>query len=90
MDPSFLGAQASEKLKNHLLATDLSIFDFFKQADPNNTGKISSLTFRHLLLKLNAGLLSGEINQIMDLAFVDTTGLVDWPAFIDRLHLRFF
>jgi Ca2+-binding protein (EF-Hand superfamily) len=77
-----------EKLKHYIRAGKKAIVDLFKQADKNNTGKISSVEFKNIIKQLNLGLSSIEINQLFDYVDISGDGYVDWMAFINRILLK--
>jgi len=77
-----------DKLKRNMRTGKVSMYDLFKEADINQNGKISSVEFRNIILKLNIGFSSTEIGQLMDFANVCKDGLVDWKSFVKRIMLK--
>lgn len=54
-----------EKLRNIVNASTKSLEDIFKEFDTDNNGYISTVEFREALRKLNLGLTSRQIDQVM-------------------------
>jgi Ca2+-binding protein (EF-Hand superfamily) len=77
-----------EKLRQHIRSGKINLIDACKEYDPNETGKISIIEFRGALKKLNIGLTSIEVDQLMDFLNVDQKGMVDWKSFVNRMYLK--
>jgi hypothetical protein len=81
-------ADVFEKLKQFIRAGRNNIIELFKQADVNQTGRVSAIEFRNVIKKLNLGLTSIEVNQLLDFADIFPDGTVDWKSFINRILLK--
>lgn len=50
------GTVVFDKFKNLVIASGKNLYQIFLQADPNDSGVISNVSFKSLIWKLNLGL----------------------------------
>lgn len=83
-----MSAAIFEKLRTTARSGKVGLNELFSEADKSNTGKVSILEFRNVMLKLNIGLSSYEINQLTDFASINGQGAIDWKAFVKKLAFK--
>jgi len=64
------------------------LVEVFKNVDLGRTGRVSSIEFKNVLMRLNIGITSSEINYIMNCTSIDKEGYVNWESFVNKLQLR--
>lgn len=77
-----------EKLKLYIRSGNNNIANLCRAVDRNNSGKITCMEFRNVIKKLNLGLTSIEIDQLLDFANINIDGTIDWQSFVNRIVLK--
>eukprot|EP00825_Cyclidium_porcatum_P044688 TRINITY_DN6617_c0_g1_i1.p1 TRINITY_DN6617_c0_g1~~TRINITY_DN6617_c0_g1_i1.p1 ORF type:complete len:457 (-),score=69.21 TRINITY_DN6617_c0_g1_i1:1088-2458(-) len=77
-----------DKFKNLLLASGKDIVKSLKELDYNQTGFVSNVQFRHLLMQLNLGLGSKDIDKLISLSNSANSDSIDWKNFLLRTKLN--
>ena len=67
-----------EKLKQIIRTSSKSFQDIFKEMDSDGNGYISEVEFRNAIRKLNLGLTSREIDQLMRKIDTNSDGKISW------------
>lgn len=73
-----------EKLRNIVNASTKTLEDIFKEFDSDNNGFISAVEFREALRRLNLGLTSRQIDQVMARLDTNQDGQIDWNEFSSK------
>ena len=74
------------KLKNRIKSLSRPLEDFFRDIDMKNTGKITKNDFKSVLLRLNLGLNSTEIEQLTLRSDLNRDNSINWPDFIRKIQ----
>lgn len=77
-----------EKLRTTARSGKIGLAELFSEVDKSNSGKVSIIEFRNVMLKLNIGMSSYEINQLTDFATINGQGTIDWKAFVKKLSFK--
>jgi len=71
-----------EKLRQIIRTSNKSFEEIFREFDEDKNGYISKIEFRNAIRKLNLGLTSREIDQLMVKIDTNADGKIDWQEFI--------
>lgn len=80
--------QLFTKIKNAVIASGKDIATAFDEIDKNKDGILSTIQFKHVLLKLNLGLSSRELDLTMALICPKDPAIVNWKIFMQKLQLK--
>ena len=75
------------KINELLTASGKDIRLAFLDLDPLDSGKISAVQFKHLLMNLKLGLSTKEIQTIVMLNNPYSNDQIDWHGFTQKLRL---
>jgi len=64
--------------------------EIFREFDTDNNGYISAVEFREALRRLNLGLTSRQIDQVMAKMDTNQDGQVDWNEFASKFKQNAF
>jgi len=76
-----------EKLRVLVTSSTRSIHDVFAEFDEDGNGTITNVEFRNAIRKLNIGLTSRDIDQLMAKMDTNQDGLIDYYEFLSKFKL---
>ena len=77
-----------EKLRQIIRSSAKSFEEIFREFDEDKNGYISQVEFRNAIRKLNLGLTSREIDQLMVKIDTNQDGKIDWKEFTAKFKVR--
>ena len=77
-----------EKLRNIIRTSSKSFEQIFREFDEDKNGYISQMEFRNAIRKLNLGLTSREIDNLMKKIDANQDGLIDWQEFMAKFKTK--